>query len=112
MTAEMIRCVHLKTGADGRSHVEYNTIPLGIVQQATAVHFEETPAGSVLDWHFAPHVQYVITLSGTLEFTTRDGETFVLRPVKCCWLPIQPARVIVGGSSMISPAGVFTLSCA
>jgi quercetin dioxygenase-like cupin family protein len=25
-------------------------------------------------------VQYVITLSGTLEFTTRDGETFVLRP--------------------------------
>jgi hypothetical protein len=49
MTAEMIRCVHLKTGADGRSHVEYNTIPLGIVQQATAVHFEETPAGSVLD---------------------------------------------------------------
>jgi len=79
MTAEMIRCVHLKTGADGRSHVEYN-IPLGIVQQATAVHFEETPAGSVLDWHTAPHVEYVITLSGTLEFTGRDGETFVLRP--------------------------------
>jgi quercetin dioxygenase-like cupin family protein len=75
MAIEMIRCVHLKTGADGHSHVEYNTIPLGIVQQATAVHFEETPAGSALDWHTAPHVQYVITL-----FTTRDGETFVLRP--------------------------------
>jgi hypothetical protein len=25
-------------------------------------------------------VQYVITLSGTLEFSTRDGDTFVLRP--------------------------------
>jgi len=25
-------------------------------------------------------VQYVISLSGTLEFTTRDGETFVLSP--------------------------------
>lgn len=25
-------------------------------------------------------MQYVITLSGTLEFTTRDGETFVLCP--------------------------------
>ena len=25
-------------------------------------------------------MQYVITLTGTLEFTTRDGETFVLRP--------------------------------
>src|SRR5262249_22617077 len=23
---------------------------------------------------------YVITLSGTLEFTTRDGETFIMRP--------------------------------
>jgi quercetin dioxygenase-like cupin family protein len=108
----IIRCVHLKTGADGRSHVEYNTIPLGIVQQATAVHFEETPAGSALDWHTAPRVQYVITLSGTLEFTTRDGEQFVLRPVRYCWLPIQPARVIVGDSSMISPGGVFTFSCA
>jgi hypothetical protein len=76
----IIRCVHLKIGADGRSHVEYNTIPLGIVQQATAVHFEETPAGSALDWHTAPHVQYVITLSGTLEFTTRDGEACMWRP--------------------------------
>ena len=25
-------------------------------------------------------MQYVITLAGTLEFTTRDGETFTLRP--------------------------------
>jgi quercetin dioxygenase-like cupin family protein len=76
----MIRCVHLKTGADGHSHVEYITIPPGIVQQATAVHFQETPAGSALDWHTAHRVQYVITLSRTLEFITRDGETFVLRP--------------------------------
>ena len=80
MFINMIRCVHLKTGPDGRSHVEYLTIPLGIAQQATAVHFQETPAGESLDWHTASHVQYVITLSGTLEFTTRDGETFVLRP--------------------------------
>ncbi|PYK18418.1 MAG: hypothetical protein DME55_06780 [Verrucomicrobia bacterium] len=31
-------------------------------------------------WHIAPHVEYVITLSGTIEFTTREGETFELRP--------------------------------
>jgi len=80
MAIDMIRCVHLKTGADGRSNVDYVTIPLGAVQEATAIHFQETPVGSVLDRHTAPHVQYVITLSGTLEFTTRDGETFVLRP--------------------------------
>jgi quercetin dioxygenase-like cupin family protein len=77
---DMIRGVHLLTGADGRSHVEYITIPIGAVHEATAVHFAETPAGSSLYWHTAPHVQYVITLSGTLEFTTRDGETFVLHP--------------------------------
>jgi quercetin dioxygenase-like cupin family protein len=76
----MIRCIHLFTGADGRSHVKETTIPLDVVQAATAVHFAETAAGSALDWHTAPHVQYVITLSGTLEFTTRDGETFVLHP--------------------------------
>jgi quercetin dioxygenase-like cupin family protein len=76
----MIRCVHLSTGADGRSHVEEITLPLGRVQDASVLHFEETAAGSALDWHTAPVRQYVITLSGTLEFTTRDGETFVLRP--------------------------------
>jgi hypothetical protein len=56
--------------------------------------------------------QYVITLSGTLEFTTRDGETFVLRPGEVLLAADKPARVIVGASSMISRGGVFTLSCA
>jgi len=45
-----------------------------------SIQFKESPAHSALDWHEAPQCQYVITLSGTLEFTTRDGETFVLRP--------------------------------
>jgi len=80
MATDMIRCIHLPTGPGGRSHVEYITLPIGTVQEATAIRFEESPAGSTLDWHTAPRVQYVITLSGTLEFTTRDGETFVLRP--------------------------------
>jgi quercetin dioxygenase-like cupin family protein len=66
MASDMIRCVHLKTGTDGRSHVEYFTLPMGTIQQATAIHFQESSAGSALDWHTAPHVQYVITLSGTL----------------------------------------------
>jgi len=76
----MIRCIHLSTGADGRSHVGQSTLPADLEQRATTVRFEETVAGSSLDWHTAPHLQYVITLSGTLEFTTRDGETFILRP--------------------------------
>ena len=48
--------------------------------EVIAIHFEETPAHSSADWHVSPEVQYVITLSGTLEFTTRNGETFVVQP--------------------------------
>jgi quercetin dioxygenase-like cupin family protein len=80
MASGVIRCIHLFTGPDGRSHVEQLDVPLGGLQAAKAVHFEETTAGSALDWHVAPCRQYVITLSGTLEFTTRDGETFILKP--------------------------------
>lgn len=80
MAPGVIRCLHLFTGPDGRSHVEQIEVPLGVAQSVTAAHFEETAAGSALAWHDAPCNQYVITLSGTLEFTTRDGESFVLRP--------------------------------
>jgi quercetin dioxygenase-like cupin family protein len=45
-----------------------------------AIHFKESPAHASYDWHADPEPQYVITLSGTLEFTTRNGETFVVRP--------------------------------
>jgi hypothetical protein len=38
------------------------------------------PIAPSFDWHDAPESQYVITLAGTLEFTTRDGETFIIRP--------------------------------
>ena len=72
--------IRLFTGPGGRSHVEKIAVPLSVVQATTKVHFEETAAGSALAWHTAPCNQYVITLTGTLEFTTRDGETFVLHP--------------------------------
>lgn len=32
------------------------------------------------DWHNDPEPQYVITLSGTLAFATRNGEKFTLHP--------------------------------
>jgi len=50
-----------------------------IVRVGTAS-FAETPPGGTLEWHTAPVRQLVVTLSGTLEFETRDGERFVLRP--------------------------------
>lgn len=76
----MIACIRLFTGPDGRSHVEHITLTTGVLQAAKAVHVEETAAHSALDWHVAPCRQYVVTLSGTLEFTTRDGEAFILKP--------------------------------
>jgi quercetin dioxygenase-like cupin family protein len=67
-----IRAFKLYTGPDNTSHVDRTDV--------VALHFKETPPHSSYDWHDDPEPQYVITLSGTLEFATRDGETFVVRP--------------------------------
>ena len=75
-----IRAFKLYTGRDNASHVLEGTVDEKARTDVIAIHFKETPAHSSYDWHPDPEPQYVITLSGTLEFTTRSGETFVLRP--------------------------------
>jgi quercetin dioxygenase-like cupin family protein len=80
MARSVIGCIRLYTGPDGRSHVERADVPLGVAQRVKSARFEETAAGAALDWHTAPCAQFVITLTGTLAFVTRDGETFILRP--------------------------------
>ena len=79
-TGAGIRAFKLYTGHDNASHVLEGTIDEKARTDVIAIHFKETPAHSSYDWHPDPEPQYVLTLSGTLEFTTRDGETFVLRP--------------------------------
>ena len=83
------RLVRLYTGDDGESHVSEGAIELGSLDErnarspaepVTRASFEETVAGSSLSWHNAPERQYVITLSGTLEFETRTGERLHARP--------------------------------
>ena len=83
----MIRCVRLWSGAEG-AHFEEGVIDLepgarGDVLSGkfpiTLASFHETDADPKLGWHRDPARQLVITLSGTLEFATRDGR-FVLRP--------------------------------
>src|SRR5947208_8475416 len=76
----MVHAFKLYTGHDDASHVVEGTVALDQGTEVVGVHFKESPPHSGLDWHDAPEQQYVITLSGTLEFTTRDGETFVLHP--------------------------------
>lgn len=84
----MIRLIRLFTDPAGRSRVETSAMDLGPLgpDEATGwlpagpVRFQQSPPGARLDWHDAPRRQYVVTLTGSLEFTTRDGETFPLGP--------------------------------
>jgi len=76
----MLHAFKLYTGRDNASHVVEGTVAQDDSTDVVAIHFRESAPHSSLDWHDAPVPQYVITLSGTLEFTTRDGEKFVLRP--------------------------------
>ncbi|WP_167101201.1 cupin domain-containing protein [Mycobacterium sp. DL592] len=85
----MIRCVRLFTGADDQSHVQIGRLDLApgrnddLVSAAMAaarVTAEETVSGGTLAWHTAPVRQLVVTLAGTLVFTTRDNEEFTLHP--------------------------------
>ncbi len=85
----MIRCVRLWTGDDDNSHFAEGVIdlergPHGDILTGklpvTTVSFQETASGGTLDWHDAPTRQLVITLSGTLDFETRSGHHFMLKP--------------------------------
>jgi quercetin dioxygenase-like cupin family protein len=76
----MIRAYRLHTGPDGHSHVTPGSIVDNETIQAESILYEETAPHSSLDWHRAPTTQYVITLSGTLEFVTHTGESFTIRP--------------------------------
>ena len=76
----MMRAFKLYTGPDNASHALEGTIDEKDRTDVVAIHFKETPAHSSYDWHPAPEKQFVITLSGTFEFVTPDGEKFVVRP--------------------------------
>jgi len=78
--ADGIRAFKLYTGPNHASHVLEGTLDDEVRMDVVAIHFKETPAHSSEDWHHSPEAQYVITLSGTLEFATRQGQTFVVRP--------------------------------
>ena len=85
----MIPCVRLWTSSEGKSKFEEGWVVLGPTSKGDGKSekvkvgesfFEETPPGGKLLWHTAPTRQMVVTLSGILQFETRDGGRFVLRP--------------------------------
>ena len=75
----MLHAFKLYTGPDNASHVVEGMVAENETTDVVSIHFKETPPYSAFDWHDAPCRQYVITLCGTLEFTTRDDEKFILR---------------------------------
>ena len=85
----MIRCVRIWTAKDGNSQFEEGTIDLpkgergdilGDKIVSSSISFRETKSGGTFAPHDAPTRQFVITLSGTLEFKTAKNETFIIRP--------------------------------
>lgn len=76
----MIKAYKLFTGEDGHSHIEEGTVAENLIHHVEGIRFKETPADFEYDWHNAPTKQYVLTLTGTLEFETRLGEKFILKP--------------------------------
>jgi quercetin dioxygenase-like cupin family protein len=76
----MIRAYLLYTGPDANSHITPGSIAESALVGAESVLFKETPAHASLDWHNDPVPQYVITLAGILEFTTKTGETCDIHP--------------------------------
>ncbi|HET6182830.1 MAG TPA: hypothetical protein VFA03_04475 [Acetobacteraceae bacterium] len=77
------------TGEDGNSRFEDGAIELAEGARgdllsakagAVSISFQETSAGGTFAWHDAPARQFVITLSGTLDFQTRAGAHFTIRP--------------------------------
>lgn len=85
----MIRCIRIWTGHDGDSVFEEGSIDLAGGERgdilsgkipASSVSFRETRAGGSFAPHQAPTRQLVLTLSGTLEFKTVSGASFVIRP--------------------------------
>lgn len=84
-----LKVVRLFTGEDQESHFEEIFYDLaekmpgrwgsGLMNN-TGVEFEETPEGQALAWHNAPRRQFVITLSGELEFESKTGEKCIICP--------------------------------
>src|SRR5690348_7032333 len=76
----MIKAYKLYTGTDGHSHVEVGSVAEKLFHPVGSIRFQESPPHTTYDWHTAPVHQYVITITGTLEFSINSGETFILHP--------------------------------
>jgi hypothetical protein len=76
----MIKAYRIYTGTHGHTHISAGTVNDDVLTEAISIRFKETPPHSLYDWHTAPAFQYVLSLTGSLEFETMLGEKFILMP--------------------------------
>jgi quercetin dioxygenase-like cupin family protein len=85
----MIRCMRMWTGSDGHSAFEEGEILIGqgvhgrasgLPIEVRELSFRETGTELDTSWHRDPVPQYVLTLTGTVEFAVTSGATFIIRP--------------------------------
>lgn len=76
----MIRAYKIYTTPDGHTHMVTGSVLENQFDEAIAIRFKESPPHSVYDWHTAPTTQYVLCLTGTLEFECHSGQKFILQP--------------------------------
>jgi quercetin dioxygenase-like cupin family protein len=76
----MIKAYLLYSGEDGHSHVKEGFLEENIMSEVKTISVKESSAGATFSWHNAPTTQYVICLSGVLEFATFTDEVFHLHP--------------------------------
>lgn len=90
----MIRCVKLYTGNDKKSYFTEGHLDLpggergdfiSSLVDTTSISFRETGQGGSFDWHTAPAHQFVITLSGTLDFEMPNGSMVRINPGDILW---------------------------
>jgi hypothetical protein len=80
--------IRLYTGEDGESHFEEiapsfswdDGLWRAPLEATTGIIFTRHPAGHFLGWHNAPRRQYVIILTGQVEFQIGDGSIRRLGP--------------------------------
>lgn len=92
---EQLAYVRLTADEVGDSHIErdlavsltvQNFVPpapaisVSALQQASACAFLSVPSGYFGDWHPSPKRQWLVFISGRMEFETSDGARFLGRP--------------------------------
>lgn len=85
MSSKTLKIPRIYTGKDGQSHwdeieIEFNPSSEygGLVERTakqgvSAISFRYAPANTFVDFHPAPARQYVVTLTGEVEYGTGDG---------------------------------------